>query len=69
MTANPPKKSDLGVRVLSAIVMVAVAGTAPGLGVGLGCVCSCRGVGRALGVESACILFFRTIALLDLDGS
>lgn len=28
MTANPPKKSDLGVRVLSAIVMVAVAGTA-----------------------------------------
>lgn len=32
MTANPPKKSDLGVRVLSAIVMVAVAGTALWLG-------------------------------------
>lgn len=29
---NPPKKSDLGVRVLSAIVMVAVAGTALWLG-------------------------------------
>ena len=32
MTANPPKKSDLGVRVLSAIVMVAVAGMALWLG-------------------------------------
>ena len=32
MIANPPKKSDLGVRVLSAIVMVAVAGTALWLG-------------------------------------
>jgi CDP-diglyceride synthetase len=32
MTANPPKKSDLGVRVLSAIVMVAVTGTALWLG-------------------------------------
>lgn len=32
MTTNPPKKSDLGVRVLSAIVMVAVAGTALWLG-------------------------------------
>lgn len=32
MTANPTKKSDLGVRVLSAIVMVAVAGTALWLG-------------------------------------
>ena len=32
MTQPPPKKSDLGVRVLSAIVMVAVAGTALWLG-------------------------------------
>jgi phosphatidate cytidylyltransferase len=32
VTTNPPKKSDLGVRVLSAIVMVAVAGTALWLG-------------------------------------
>lgn len=32
MTTNSPKKSDLGVRVLSAIVMVAVAGTALWLG-------------------------------------
>jgi phosphatidate cytidylyltransferase len=32
MTATPPKKSDLGVRTLSAIVMVAVAGTALWLG-------------------------------------
>lgn len=32
MTAHPPKKSDLGVRVLSAIVMVAVAGAALWLG-------------------------------------
>lgn len=32
MTAAPPKKSDLGVRTLSAIVMVAVAGTALWLG-------------------------------------
>ena len=30
--ASPPKKSDLGVRVLSALVMVAVAGTALWLG-------------------------------------
>jgi phosphatidate cytidylyltransferase len=29
---TPPKKSDLGVRTLSAVVMVAVAGTALGLG-------------------------------------
>jgi phosphatidate cytidylyltransferase len=32
VTATPPKKSDLGVRTLSAIVMVAVAGTALWLG-------------------------------------
>jgi phosphatidate cytidylyltransferase len=32
MTSTPPKKSDLGVRTLSAIVMVAVAGTALWLG-------------------------------------
>ena len=32
MTATPPKKSDLGVRTLSAIVMVAIAGTALWLG-------------------------------------
>lgn len=32
MTQTPPKKSDLGVRVVSAIVMVAVAGTALWLG-------------------------------------
>ncbi len=32
MTATPPKKSDLGTRTLSALVMVAVAGTALWLG-------------------------------------
>lgn len=32
MTATPPKKSDLGVRALSAVVMIAVAGTALWLG-------------------------------------
>ncbi len=32
MIATPPKKSDLGVRALSAIVMIAVAGTALWLG-------------------------------------
>ena len=32
MTATPPKKSDLGVRTVSAVVMVAVAGTALWLG-------------------------------------
>ena len=32
MTATPPKKSDLGVRTLSAVVMLAVSGTALWLG-------------------------------------
>ncbi len=32
MTATPPKKSDLGVRAASAVVMIAVAGTALWLG-------------------------------------
>jgi phosphatidate cytidylyltransferase len=49
VTANPPKKSDLGVRVLSAIVMVAVAGTALWLG---GWVWAAFVVAVALGVLS-----------------